>query len=183
MKLKNIVLNLLRRFNKKLSHRFAKRKIASKQKSLETMTSTQKRAIDVVFELLKDEENDLLIAPLSNKYYLKNDKINMLVTLISSSNSGGFVNIINGKFHYDIWLDSFAFQYMLDRFMKVIDRRRNKMEGEIRAKVDESLETIYQNLKDEHEIKIEKPNKTKNSKTKKDVNNESTSSKTSDTNK
>ncbi len=147
-----IINKLLRKWRK----HFLLRTLESRNANLGKMTSTQKRAVDVVFELLKDEENELLIAPLSNKYYLKNDKINMLVTLFAYRDNGGFVNIINGKFHYDIWLDTFSFNYMLDRFKRIIDRRRNTMELEIRAKVDKSLETIYQNLKEEHELKINK---------------------------
>jgi hypothetical protein len=178
MKLTNWISKIINKLLKKWARRYGVREIEKRNRNLTKITSTQKRAIDVVFELLKDEENDLLIAPLSNKYYLKNDKINMLVTLIASQENGGFVNIINGKFHYDIWLDSFSFTYMLDRFKRVLDRRRNKMESEIRAKVDESLETIYQHLKAEHEIKIEKP--IKNTKIKKDASN-TTQAKTSNT--
>lgn len=151
------MISLLTKFKNKISRKWTKyycsKIIRARNINLSKISSTQQRAIDVVFELLKDEENELLIAPLSNKYYLKNDKINMLVTLMPYRDNGGFVNIINGKFHYDIWLDSFSFNYMLDRFKRVIDRRRNTMELEIRAKVDKSLETIYKELKNEH-IKI-----------------------------
>lgn len=141
-----------------INRRIAKRKVLNRVKDYSTIPSTQRKAIEVVFELLKDKENELLIAPLSNKYYLKNDSINMLVTIFSIGERGGFVNIINGKYHYDIFLNRFAYNYMLDRFMKVVDRHRNTMENEIRAKTDKSLETIYQSLKEEHELKKLKEN-------------------------
>ena len=78
-------------------------------------THTQKLAYDIIKKSIANSESELLLAPISNVYYIKMD--NLFIKILDTH-----VQIVNGKYFYHI--------SMPDLLMSDIDKRfRTRMES------------------------------------------------------
>lgn len=101
-------------------------------------------AIKIFRSLLYSPETLVLISPLSNKRYLKNDKKGLTIIL-----DGNSVNIINHVYSYSVVLDDSNVTKVVDMFNQEVERRRNEFEKEITSNIKHSLKTILNKIENE----------------------------------
>lgn len=99
----------------------------------------QQKAYKIVVRLINDQDSDLLIAPISKKKFIKNKDI--FITLNREK-----VNIINGVYHYDIYIQDKVYEHLKDKFNKKLESKRIIMENQIKSNVKNSLDTILSNI-------------------------------------
>ena len=104
----------------------------------------QMDAINIFKSLLYNSDTLLLISPLSNKRYLKNDKKGL--TIILDKNT---VNIINHIYSYSVVLDDPNVTQIVNLFNQEVERRRNEFEREITSNIKHSLKTILHKIENE----------------------------------
>ena len=104
----------------------------------------QMDAIKIFKSLLYNSDTLLLISPLSNKRYLKNDKKGL--TIILDKNT---VNIINHIYSYSVVLDDPNVTQIVNLFNQEVERRRNEFEREITSNIKHSLKTILHKIENE----------------------------------
>lgn len=104
------------------------------------MTSDQEKCFGIIRNLSAKAESELMIAPISQKFYIRNGDIFVIV-------ERGTVSIINGVYHYDISVNDDLNSKITTFLYKVIERRRAALEAEVRSKIDRSLDYIYYETK------------------------------------
>ena len=104
----------------------------------------QMDGIKIFKSLLYNSDTLLLISPLSNKRYLKNDKKGL--TIILDKNT---VNIINHIYSYSVVLDDPNVTQIVNLFNQEVERRRNEFEREITSNIKHSLKTILHKIENE----------------------------------
>lgn len=112
--------------------------------SREKLTKTEKDASIVFTKLLLDPKTELLISPLSSRYYLKNDDRKLLIVLSNMN-----LSIINHIFGYDVMISVYTFERLRNILNKEVEKRRQKMEDEYRNNVRHNLQQVVKNLKNE----------------------------------
>lgn len=128
----------IKRFFQKISLFIAKRILTVERKRL---TKTQIEASLIFKKLLSDPETDLLISPISNKYYLKNSEKEILLTL-------GYMNlsIINHVFGYDVSISTDLQEKLKVLFNEEVEIRRKRMDDEYRKNIRFSLKEVLNQL-------------------------------------
>jgi len=101
-------------------------------------------AIKIFKSLLYNQDTLVLISPLSNKRYLKNDK--KMLTIILDGNS---INIINHVYSYSVVIDDPLMTQVINLFNQEVERRRNEFEKEITSNIKHSLKTILYKIENE----------------------------------
>ena len=152
------------KINRWFYYRIARLSVRAKwsRVNLSELSMVQDRTMKITLALMRDSDTEMLINPrvdekVGEKYYIKkfneNNEPSVFVTI--SKNSNGYIfNIIgnediNGKevrYHYDIWFGEGYGNYVLERFKRILTRRRNKMEKEIRQGDEEALDLILKKL-------------------------------------
>lgn len=132
----------LKRFMQKLGIRMHK---AMNPLDRDTLSSAEQEAFSIFRRMVKDPEVDLLVSPLSGKYYLKSEKRQMLLLLDRLQ-----LSIVNHVFGYNVPLSSKCGARMHEMFLLEVEKRRTEMEGEFTQNIKHSLKTII-NKMDSHE--------------------------------
>lgn len=114
-----------------------KRKIT---KELDYDTPQQEKAVKIVEKFIADTKSELLMAPLSHNYYIKNKNIFIVINDRS-------INIINGKYNYDIFIHEKIANHVKNLFIKKLETKRRIMEKQITDKVETILDVIYNDMK------------------------------------
>jgi len=104
-----------------------------------SLNDEQRSGIRIVKMLAAQPESEILMAPLSEKYYIKNLEIFIMV----ESNR---ITIINSVYHYDIYTNENMTNYLSFFLRRVIEIRRAKMEKLMLAKIEKSLGHILEDL-------------------------------------
>lgn len=110
-----------------------------KKKELEFDTPQQEKAINITYRLIRDSNSELLMAPLSEKLYIKNKNIFVVIGPRS-------INIINGKFNYDFAIYEKLHDKISFRFKRKLESKRIEMENVITNKVESILDVIYMDI-------------------------------------
>lgn len=105
------------------------------------MGDIQKKGYDIAMNLLNDGVSDLTIDPKHHKRYIKNKDI--FITL-----ERGNLNIINGIYHYDIFLSDKMYEHVVGRFNDKLSRKIVKYEAEIKNKITSRLTEILEDIKE-----------------------------------
>jgi hypothetical protein len=92
-------------------------------------------------KLILRPDSTFLIAPLSNKRYIKNDFLGMFIVL-----SGNRINITNHVYNYDVNLTQTISDKLNDMFDKKVDSLRLEFEMELKSQIKHSLTTILNKL-------------------------------------
>lgn len=100
----------------------------------------QEKGFGIIRNLASKRDSELMIAPLTNKFYIRNADIFVIV-------DNDTISIINGVYHYDIPIEHDLYTKIKSFLNKVIERRRAEMESVIRSKIDRSLDNIYYETK------------------------------------
>jgi glutamate racemase len=113
----------------------------------EAISQTQKNAMKILKKMMVSPESEMMIAPISGTHYIHWKDV-------FARFNGDKVQIINGKYFYDIWLTAKQSDEILDFFRHRLENRRKKMEIEIMDKTNRSLETILQEIENEEKHRI-----------------------------
>lgn len=92
-------------------------------------------------KLIKDKETELLLAPISSKRYLKNEKFGITVVLHKRN-----ADIINHVYSYTIHLDDKSWEKVDREFNEEQERRSEEFEVEITANIKKSLKNILNSM-------------------------------------
>ena len=98
-------------------------------------------SVAICRKLISKEDTVLLIAPISNKRYIKSDDSQLFITMVDNQ-----LNIINHQYSYSINIGRKAYHKIARLFDDEVESRRSEMESEIYSNVKHSLSNIYKNL-------------------------------------
>jgi len=100
--------------------------------------------IKIVKELVSKEDTTLLISPISEKKYMRNEKLGISVIM-----SKYRVQVINHVYSYDVTLGDKAWQKVLSLFDNETESRRMRFEREIVSNVRHSFKTILTQINEQ----------------------------------
>lgn len=101
----------------------------------------EKDCLIICNKMINRRDTNLLMTPISNKRYIKNDELGIFIVI-----DGSLVNVINHKYSYTVQITEKTKNTILDSFNQKIESQRLKMEEEITKNIKHSLRTIAQNL-------------------------------------
>lgn len=102
-------------------------------------TETQVLAIKIFEKALLNQESDLLMAPISHTFYIELDDIFIIM-------EGREMLIINGRYQYNVLLKERDAQHLIEKFKRVLEVRRKRMEKKVMSKTSRSLNDILNHL-------------------------------------
>lgn len=131
------------RFFKRFKMRFY---LWSKRSSLmktyqEEITTYEKTCFKICLKLISSPDSDFMIAPMSNKRYIRNNKFDMFVTM-----DYGRVEITNHVFNYNVKLSDRDWQRLTFIFDTETEKRRLGTEQEVSSQIKNSLEHVLEKL-------------------------------------
>lgn len=150
-----------------LYYKFTRLSIKAKwsRNKLPELTKIQKYTMDITLTLMADNDSELMINPsiderVGEKYYVKKNKENGEVEkfITITKTSMGYSIAVMGheyieetkhSYHLDIWFNDVCGRMIVDKFTRILRRRRNKMENEIRKDDEKTLELILKKLKND----------------------------------
>lgn len=89
-------------------------------------------------KLIHDKNSELLIAPISNKMYIKNQELGIFIT-----KDGNEVTITNHTYSYFIKLSQNQSDKLNTYFLKEMEVRARDMEKELEGQIKHSLDRIF----------------------------------------
>ena len=104
-----------------------------------SLNEEQQSCIKIVKLLASQSESEILMAPISEKFYIKNGEIFIIIAISK-------ISIINSVYHYDISTNEKMDREIYRVMRRVLENRRNKLEIEMRSKVKKSLSGIASHL-------------------------------------
>ena len=93
-----------------------------------SLNDEQLSGIRIVKLMAAQSESEILMAPISEKYYIKNKEIFIVV-------EANRVTIINSVYHYDIYTNEDITNYLSFFLRRVIEIRRARLERQMRSKI------------------------------------------------
>jgi hypothetical protein len=108
------------------------------------MSSVDKNEIKssaICRRLISHPDSKFLIAPLSNKRYIKNDPLGMFIVL-----SDNQINITNHVYNYDVNVSSVISNKLDTMFDNKVESLRLSFELEMKSQIKHSLTTILEKL-------------------------------------
>lgn len=105
-------------------------------------SQTQLLAYKVVRRSILNNSAELLIAPISNMYYVNLDNLN--IRILDTR-----VQIVNGKYYYDIHLSEKMMADLIKVFNRKVESKTHSVEDVITANTNKSLEFIYNDIRNE----------------------------------
>jgi hypothetical protein len=122
---------------------------SSTLKTYEEIVPHEKTAFKICVKLISDKDSEFMIAPMSQKRFIINEKLNLFVIIDWSR-----VEITNHVFHYDVKLSSRDNERLLYLYDTETEKRRSNTETIIKSNITNTLEKVYQAINKE----IEKTN-------------------------
>lgn len=116
----------------------------------EKVSEMQKSTLNIFFALIRDQEADLLYAPLSEKILIQKGDMFLSITKTSNGcivNISGTDKVSKTNYHYDIWFNEHYYSKLKSKFTNSIDRRRSSVEAELISRDIKSLEKILNDIK------------------------------------
>ena len=101
----------------------------------------ERTSASICRKLINHQDSKFLIAPLSQKRYIKNETLQMFVVLQDDR-----INITNHIYNYDITVPSQMTQKLNRMFDNKVEEARLKFEKEMHSQVRHSLKKILENL-------------------------------------
>lgn len=98
-------------------------------------------ALQICKKLIKTNESILLMAPISGKRFVKNEKMGIYVIL-----EGRGVKVINHIYSYNVILGDKAWNKLLSFYDEEIEKRRMEFEREITSNIKHSLKNILEEI-------------------------------------
>jgi len=131
---------------KKLFNRFYKRfkvKMAqhmrNNMKTHEEVDLHEKTAFKICVKLISDKDSDFMIAPMSQKRFIINEKLNLFILI-----DYGRVEITNHVFHYDVRLSNRDYERITYLYDTETEKRRSNTEITIKSNIKNTLDKLYE---------------------------------------
>lgn len=129
----------IRRLLLKISIWFKRKFLAEYSKSMD-INKNQRKAIAICISIIDNPKSELLMSRISDKRYIKNSDYFVIIEDCQ-------IKIINHVYAYDIPLFGYKMENLKKYFDNRIDSIRLEMENEILQNVKNSLDTIFNNIK------------------------------------
>ena len=101
----------------------------------------EKDCIAICKKLIHKEDTILLLTPISNTRYIRNEELQIFVIL-----EGHNVKVINHVYSYMVFLDQKPWDNIILTFDAEVEKRREEFEKEITSNIKHSLQNILQNI-------------------------------------
>jgi hypothetical protein len=101
--------------------------------------------------MLESKETVLLIAPISSKRYMKNEKYGIYVVF-----HGRTIEVVNHVYNYTVALDDKTWDILIDEFNYELEDRRTEFEDEISKNIKHSLKTLLKTMDKQDETSARK---------------------------
>ena len=101
----------------------------------------EKRCFQICQKLIHKEGTVLLLTPVTEKRYIKNDVLGMFIVIHE-----GVVKITNHTYSYVVFMDGNDYDNIIKEFNEEVEKRRLKMEREINTNIRHSLDKILESL-------------------------------------
>jgi hypothetical protein len=92
-------------------------------------------------KLIHKEDTTLLLTPISEKRYIKNDSLGIFIVI-----HDGTVKIVNHVYSYTIFMEGVNYEKIISEFNNEVEKRRLQMEKEINSNIKHSLSRILESL-------------------------------------
>jgi hypothetical protein len=125
----------------KLKRLIQKQYIKFYRSSTPKITTYEKDCVSICEKLIKKNETVLLLTPISNKRYIKNEEDQIFVILENYS-----VRIINHVYSYTVILGDKPWNSVVTLFDSEVESRRNKFEKEITSNIKYSIKKILEKI-------------------------------------
>jgi hypothetical protein len=125
----------------KLKRLIQKQYIKVYRSSTPKITTYEKDCVSICEKLIKKNETVLLLTPISNKRYIKNEEDQIFVILENYS-----VKIINHVYSYTVILGDKSWNSVVILFDSEVESRRNKFEKEITSNIKYSIKKILEKI-------------------------------------
>ena len=139
----NIMRKYIQRFIKRLKLRFYLKFINTDiaPRHEEEITPYEKVCFKICLKLINHSDSEFMIAPVSNKKYIKNDTLKIFLSFIDNK-----VELTNHVYHYEVRLsqrDWVRLNYIYDR---ETEKRRVNMETQVNSQIKTSLYDVLRNI-------------------------------------
>lgn len=125
----------------KLKRLIQKQYIKFYRSSTPKITTYEKDCVSICKKLIEKNETVLLLTPISNKRYIKNEEDQIFVILENYS-----VKIINHVYSYTVILGDNSWNSVVTLFDSEVESRRNKFEKEITSNIKYSIKKILEKI-------------------------------------
>jgi hypothetical protein len=126
---------------KRLIQSLVLKTIKSMDYSREKRSSYELECLIICKKMIQRSDSVLLLTPLTNKRYIKNDPLSIFITI-----DGGLINVINHKYSYVVPMSDRSIKEINDIFNSTVENQRKKMEDEITSNIKHSLRDISKSL-------------------------------------
>lgn len=137
---------LFKRLYKRFKVRLSKIGRSSAMKTYEEVELHEKTAFKICVKLISDKNSDFMIAPMSQKRFIINEKLNLFIII-----DYGRVEITNHVFHYDVRLSNRDYERITYLYDTETEKRRIKTEMTIKSNIKNTLEKVYDAISKETE--------------------------------
>jgi hypothetical protein len=130
---------LFNRFYKRFKVRLNKIGRSSSLKTYEEVELHEKTAFKICVKLISDKDSDFMIAPMSQKRFIINEKLNLFILI-----DYGRVEITNHIFHYDVRLSNRDYERITYLYDTETEKRRSNTEITIKSNIKNTLDKVYE---------------------------------------
>ena len=124
-----------------VKYRLYLRKLDRKDLEFDIYMSNVRKCSTICRKLIHLEDSELIIAPISDKKYIRNDKLGIIVTM-----DGGQVTVTNHTYSYFIKLNKTQWDKLINFFRKEMEFRAMEIEKELESQINHSLDNIYSKI-------------------------------------
>ena len=107
----------------------------------EESLSYEKTCFKICLKVIQHKDTEFMIAPMSDKRYLKNDDMKIFITMTDRR-----VEITNHVYNYNVKLNDRDWQRLIYIFDTETDKRRPKYESEVKSQITNSLHNILERI-------------------------------------
>ena len=111
---------------------------SSSMKTYEEVELHEKTAFKICVKLISDKNSDFMIAPMSQKRFIINEKLNLFILI-----DYGRVEITNHVLHYDVRLSKRDYERITYLYDTETEKRRMNTEVTIKSNIKNTLEKVY----------------------------------------
>ena len=112
---------------------------SSSLKTYEEVEPHEKTAFKICVKLISDKDSEFMIAPMSQKRFIINEKLNLFIII-----DYGRVEITNHVFHYDVKLTGRDYERITFLYDTETEKRRTNTEVTVKSNIKNTLEKLYE---------------------------------------
>ena len=117
----------------------------------DTKSPYYNECVEICRRMLEDKDTILLLAPISSKRYMKNEKYGIYIVF-----HGRTIEVVNHVYNYTVALDDKTWNILIDEFNYELEDRRTEFEDEISKNIKHSLKSILKTMDKQDETSARK---------------------------